>query len=754
MLSRIKWIFIVVQFFSSAAWAQYTVSGQVFEKGRRIKLSQIKVFILPDKLSVTTDANGAFTLTGIQSAQSQLVINAAGFERYDRSFDFASSTEQSVVVYLGRDTLAADLEVDVIDSNKKRDPAKKSLSRRQIFEMPGANGDPVKAVQNLPGINRAQGFSSQVIVQGSAPKDTAYDFEGHEIPLVFHFGGLTSVVMPEAVESVDYFSAGYQSDLSRALGGIISLRARNPEVTERESKGLFYVDNLSAGGLYEARIDEKSSYLISGRYSYVGFFLKNALKNNDALDLTVAPEFMDVTGVYARRLGEGENLKLSVLGSQDRLAFVFEEPLRMNPSVRGSFSNTVRFYRFIPQYTKKFDENQSMKLSAGLGQDAINVDIGDRYFNIASTNLTTRAEYERKLATNQTLQVGWDNTYARSDVKFKIPVRQNSGGVDSPTAAQDDRVAEIKNAKLNNVGLYARHEHVFSEAFKLIPGLRYDRFSQTKENFLLPRLAAQYNIDEWRFFKWGLGQYVQNPEPQETSSQYGNPDIKSPRADHFSMGYDHDFRRGDRYGWNIGINTFYRRFSRVVISSSSFVERDGVQVPEVYNNDGRGQAYGLELSGKVTQENWSAMLAYTLSKSERTDPRQGTYLFEYDQTHNLNLIASYEWGANWKVSGRYRYVTGNPNTPIVGAIFDADNEVYYPQRGKIYSERNKDFQQLDLRFDKKFILDTEIWSFYFDIQNVLNIKNPEGYQYSYDYKQKIEVTGLPTVPAIGVRGEF
>jgi hypothetical protein len=46
--------------------------------------------------------------------------------------------------------------------------------------------------------------------------------------------------MPEALEQVDYFSAGFQSDYSRALGGIISLKARKPDVSERKSKGLFY----------------------------------------------------------------------------------------------------------------------------------------------------------------------------------------------------------------------------------------------------------------------------------------------------------------------------------------------------------------------------------------------------------------------------------------------------------------------------------------------------------------------------------
>ncbi len=737
------------------SWAQNSLQGQIFEKGKRIPLSNIKVFVLPDKLQATTDEKGFFELNDIQTEQSTVVINAGGFLRYERPLVFSPEKNQySVSIYLEKDRTSADIEVDVVDSNTLRDQSKKTLNRRQIFEMPGANGDPVKAVQNLPGINRPQGFSSQVVIQGSAPKDTSYDFEGHEIPLVFHFGGLTSVVMPEAVDSVDYYSVGYQSDRSRALGGIISLKTRTPEVDQRDSKGLFYVDNLSAGGLYESKINDHSSFLISGRYSYVGFFLKNAFKDNETLDLTVAPEYMDLTGVYLNQLSPTERLKLSILASRDRLAFVFDEPLRSNPSIRGNFSNSIYFYRIVPEYTQKVDDQNSFKISTALGNDNISVDIGDRYFKLDSLNLSTRGEWDHQIAKNHSWQLGWDNNYSRADVKIKIPLQREEGGVNNPTTAADDRLAEINDFKTNQVGLYARYEYPLLPQMKIIPGIRWDRLSQTKEDFILPRLAAQYNLDEYRYFKAAFGQYVQSPEPQETAEDYGNPDLKAPMANHFSLGYEHDFRRSEKYGWSTGISSFYRQFSRLVIPSSAKIQRNGSEVFEVYSNQGEGKAYGLELSIKKIDDHWSNTLAYTWSKSLRSDPKNAEYSFEYDQTHNLNLISAYEFKNNWKLSGRYRYVTGNPNTPITGAIYDADNEVYYPIRGPLYSQRNKDFQQLDLRIDKKFILDKEIWSIYLDIQNILNIKNPEGYQYSYDYSSKIEIMGLPTVPAIGLRGEF
>ncbi len=722
----------------------------IIEKGTQNPLKEISVFILPEKLKAETDKKGLAHFSDIKSNALQIVISAPGYLRFEKSIELTSNLELSI--YLEKESYSS-FETVITDGKTKRDQAQKSLSRKEFLEMPGANGDPLKAIQNLPGVNRTQGFSSQVIIQGSAPKDTAYDFEGHEIPIVFHFGGLSSVVMPEALEQVDYLSAGYQSDYSRALGGIISLKSRRPDVAERDAKGLFYLDNLSAGGLVEAKIDEKNSFLVSGRYSYIGFFLKNALKNEKALDLTVAPEFQDLTAIYNREISKNENLKISLLASHDRLAFVFAEPLRGDPSIRGDFSNTIQFYRFIPAWINKVDSQTTYRLSLGLGQDEIAVAVGDQYFKLRSQVLTTRAELEKKINPDWLLQFGWDNQYSKTQVNLKLPIRSGDGGVSNPISTGEKREAQI-DAHLSQIGLYLRSDYAINDQLSLQPGLRFDRFSQTKENFLSPRLASKFKYDSSLLFKAGLGLYVQPPEPQETSRDYGNPDVKSPQAIHFTVGFEKDKRQESKQGNIFSVNLFGRSYSNLVIQSSAQTVRNGQSVFEIYNNNGRGKSYGIEGQWQFSETDYSGFISYTFSKSVRSNPLHDEYNFEYDQTHNFNVVLAKPLPREWKISGRFRYVTGNPITPVSGSTYDADNDVYFPIRGPIYSERLKDFYQLDLRVDKKIIYDHSIWTYYLDVQNILNTKNPESIQYSYDYKQKDQISGLPILPAIGVKGEF
>lgn len=725
------------------------IKGVIFEKGRKVKLSDINVYIPSENVSTVTNKQGEFTLPYTKES-AEIKINASGFIPF--TITLQNNTDSNL--YLEKKSNPkGSLSLTVEDTNYKKDQSQKTLTRQQVFDMPGANGDAVKAVQNLPGINRGQGFSSQVIIQGSAPKDTAYDFEGHEIPLVFHFGGLSSVIMPEAVDKVDYFSAGHQAERSRALGGIISLSTRQPEVSERNSKGLFYVDNLSLGGLFESKINEQQSFLISGRYSYVGAFLKAATKNNESLNLTVAPEFYDITAVYNYKLSENENLKVSFIDSNDKLGFVFNEPLRQDPSIRGDFSNSVNFFRLVPVWEKQISDKDILKLSLAYGIDQLNVNIGENYFDLNSKSFSTRSHWEHVFNEQLKLTSGWDNLYSNATVKTRLPVSSSSGGVRNPISSGEVREADVKS-RSNNLGVFTELEYKVSPEYKITPGLRADYFSVTKENFALPRLAMQYKYNDSLIYKMGSGMYVQSPEPQESSSEFGNEDIKSPQAYHLSLGFDKDFKEGQADGHFFSLNGFYKKMDHLVISSSQKKIKNGIEVFEIYNNEGSGLSYGLESQWKYRYNEWQLTLAYTWSKSTRKTPSAGEYNFEYDQTHNLNLIAMYSMENNWKISSRFRYVTGNPYTPVIGAVYDADNETYFPVRGGLYSERNNPFQQLDIRIDKKVILDEEIWTFYLDIQNILNTKNPEGVQYSYDYSIKKEVTGLPLLPSIGVRGEF
>ena len=79
-------------------------------------------------------------------------------------------------------------------------------------------------------------------------------------------------------------------------------------------------------------------------------------------------------------------------------------------------------------------------------------------------------------------------------------------------------------------------------------------------------------------------------------------------------------------------------------------------------------------------------------------------LFDFDQTHILHGAGHVHAAAQLAVGGRFRFVTGNPTTPVVGSVFNAEHAIEYdPVYGKVNSARVAAFNQLDLRVDKRWV---------------------------------------------------
>ena len=172
---------------------------------------------------------------------------------------------------------------------------------------------------------------------------------------------------------------------------------------------------------------------------------------------------------------------------------------------------------------------------------------------------------------------------------------------------------------------------------------------------------------------------------------------------------------------------------------------------ENLNNDGIGRIYGAEASAKLRPTaKSSGFLSYTLSRSERNEWRR----FNWDQTHIFTVAGAYRLGRGWDLSGTFRYVTGNPITPVVSSIYNANIDTYKPVYGAINSARSTDFHRLDLRVEKSWRVKSGSIAAYLDVQNVYNRHNEEGRSYNYNFTQSGVISGLPLIPSLGIRGEL
>src|SRR5262249_41148840 len=168
-----------------------------------------------------------------------------------------------------------------------------------------------------------------------------------------------------------------------------------------------------------------------------------------------------------------------------------------------------------------------------------------------------------------------------------------------------------------------------------------------------PRLALRWQLTSSLALKAAAGLYDQPPAPQDLSAVFGNPKLEPEHAVHLVAGAD--FRITPKL--TLGVEGFYKDLSNLVVGGEH--AGDPVRV-----NDGIGRVYGGELL--LRQELWKGFfgwVSYTLSRSERRDHAdEGWHVFQFDQTHILNVMASAQLGGGFQLGARFRYVTGNPTT--------------------------------------------------------------------------------------------
>src|SRR6185436_15273512 len=145
--------------------------------------------------------------------------------------------------------------------------------------------DPILVVENLPGVARAQaGF---LVVRGSGPEDTDIYIDGITVPLIYHFGGLRSVLPAEMLEDIDFYPGNYSVYYGRATGGVLDARSKRPKPDQLH--GSLDVSLLDTSLYFELPLGKNAAISVAGRRSYIDVLLNAVVPKDSSVALTTAP---------------------------------------------------------------------------------------------------------------------------------------------------------------------------------------------------------------------------------------------------------------------------------------------------------------------------------------------------------------------------------------------------------------------------------------------------------------------------------
>ena len=712
-----------------------------------------------------TTADGALALS-TPPGLVRLVIVAPGFERFEAVVEVKVGETTAVRLFprpLGLNPYRTVVRAPV-ESARVPDVAARTLSREEIATLPGSQGDPLRALQNLPGVARTPGGLGLLVLRGAAPNQSLVFVGEHPVPRAFHVLSLASVVPADVIERIDFVPGNFDSRYGNATGGVVVIEPRRGR---RDGfHGFGEVDLAAASALVEGPVGKRGgSFVVAAQRAYVDGVLLAAQKLLGEQDFLL-PRYWDYQAMLDHPLPGGGSISARVIGSGDRIRLRGDD-FNHPGQKQLLFDFRSDFHRADVVVRKRLGDWRFMVSPAfryQIGRSELPLQMSNQYRRDYVTSL--RAEGVRELSQRFTLVFGTDlqlDAYASQTQVVNTMV----GG--SQFITKDDTGAETW------VGAYTTARLRLGPLL-LTPGLRAAGFAvgAARAFAVDPRLNARIDVAERWSVRLGVGVYSQPRLSRYAadgrlvpgSARLGNDNLILPsffsnfepvvnfeslddtlrvsRALQASATVAHEMLAG----YNLELTGFWRE------QDNGLPARNGGVVLQAT----RTRNYGLELLiRKPLTRRLYGWIAYILMRSQTllaplADIPGGKFAADFDQRHNLAVIASVKLPRGWQVGGRFRLVSGMPYTPLLGAL--QFSGMFTPISGMYNSARFPAFHQLDLRVDRRWVVRRVSVTAYLDVQNIYNHNNVEAYIYTYDYSSAAGGIGLPIFPSLGVRVDF
>jgi TonB family protein len=639
----------------------------------------------------------------------------------------------------------------------ERAPSRHRLGRAEIKEMPGAFGDPFRAIEVLPGVVPIVSGLPYFYVRGAPPGNVGYFFDGIPVPLLYHFAAGPGVLHPEFVEHVDLYPGAYPARYGRFAGAIVAGEMAKPE---RRLRGSGEIRLIDSGAMMEVPFnDGRTSAMVGGRFSYTGAVLSLIVPE-------VTLNYWDYQGRVRHALDGNDDVEVFFFGSGD---FLSETRKEFELRDDGSFRETEKEETLVDVQFHRLDLRWDHALPRGNVRNALMLGLDRTFFSNGELVLTNRmigarSEYRKLPRPGLELRAGADVLYERLEQKFTE--RQDDfdrGGVPDPgpvppgvemppepvqppvsepdpsePTAEDFGFTPRRNDF--TAGLWGELVVDAAQGIQVTPGLRFDLYTSGGQAALGvdPRINARYELGPKVAVTHGLALVHQAPSFVVPVPGL-KPSLKGglQRALQHSAGVSYKLPGGLESSATVFQNAFFNMTD--LISLILLADTVGNEITDLRST---GHAYGFELMlRRSLAHHLGGFVSYTLSRSVRSSGRlEGPATT--DRTHVVNTALSLDLGKNWRLGSRLLVYSGIPA------------QVAYLEAAQA-PPRTPPFWRVDVKLQKRWMIAPPhaYWGLAIEVLNTT--LNKEALNGSCNaFSCKFEEVGPVTIPSIGVEGAF
>lgn len=665
----------------------------------------------------TTDSAGYYEFETSKTGVQNLLFTYLDYNEKRQTVNIESGKPMELNVQLKKAVVETEEIIVTASSYTSGQNSQVTITPLEIVRIPGSDGDLFRAITTFPGSNQVD-EGSRITVRGGDANEvlTILDQASLYNPFIFDDDFNTSsytTINPWGLRGINFSSGGFSAKFGNVLSAVLDLKTYEmPQGTG----GFLWLGlaNVGLSGVYLNKTKDFGATIDIGQTILEPYFKLNGYLTDRYDPIPLA---RGVGGSLAWKPSKSSNLKGIFDYSKDKIGI-----RNSSPSYDGFFnsgSETVF---------------GNLKYSAGIGSKTY-FSMGLSYSNhkddvlYGVLNTVTKQRYAKyrldvthQLAKNVDINTGGEYEYNEDRFNGRVPQYSYAIGNNAP-------YFDINSLNhTGRIGGYVEAQIKPAKRFFVIPGVRVDNHTLSKKTVVDPRLSMGWKFAKDMVLRGAVGLYHQFPR-LEYYAQSDNNSLKPEQATHYILGYELNKMEGVLL---FRVEGYYKEYKDLVLrDKNSFL----------YSSNGKGFAKGIDvfLKSSITNK-YSTWISYAYTDSKRSQyEAQNETSANYDITHNLTFVASYNISDVITTGLTYRVSTGKPYTPVTGGIYDPNLNLYQPVYAETNSGRFPTYQRMDINFQYIFSLFGRFAIAVFQINNLLNQKNLYDYTYNFDYTKREEI---------------
>ena len=608
--------------------------------------------------------------------------------------------------------------------------------------------DIIKSLQLLPGVKSESEGSGGYQVRGGTAAQNLILLDGATVYNAGHLMGLFSTFNDDALMSGALYKGMVPAQFGGGSSSVFDISTRSGDMYDYHYGGT--IGLLSAKVMAEGPIQEgKSSFLVSGRRSYLDLFLKatDEYKNNTL-------HFYDANVRLNFHLTQKDVLALSFFHSFDNMGL--EDLMFMK------WGNTTATANWLHTFSDQYYANTKLiysDFSSHIGMDVMSMDYTMKGF---IRHATLNHQHTWTIDGHHRMNYGLEGSYlqvqsAEWDI-IELHEREKRNALTGALWIGDDwtisDALELQaGARLHLFSVLGGAPYYEIDADGNITNTTNPSNSHIVKTYadIEPRLSAKISLGAQHNLKIGYSRTSQDVHAISNGasgmpfSRYlmSSNIVKPEQANQVSLGWTGITKNG---AYDFPAETYSKTIDNVYDFRDGKFFFSEIEVERIILG-GKGRAYGLELCAHKNDGPLTGWISYTLAWSEnKIEGINGGrwYTASNDRRHDLSIVGMYQLSPCWDVAATWHYNTGQALS-APSAKYDMFGNTFYS-----YSERNSyrapACHRLDIsaNYTRKHGKATHIWSF--GVYNAYNRYNPYVIRFSNDDEKasgtKVEQTSL------------